>query len=84
MTTLPPQLIALSSAIIYAAGTLSARVGLEHSNPTTMTLISLLVHTTTLWSIVFFIGAIPKVTLTPIILFAIVGFLLAVIRLLTY
>ena len=84
MTTLPPQLIALSSAIIYAAGTLSARVGLEHSNPTTMTLISLLVHTTTLWSIVFFIGGIPKVTMTPIILFTIVGFLLAVIRLLTY
>lgn len=81
---MPAQLIALSSAISYAASTISARLGMRYSTPITMTCISLIVHTTTLWATVFFTGGIPEVATVALVLFVLVGFLMPVMRLLTY
>ncbi len=47
------QLIALSSAISYAASTIAARLGMTTSTPITMTCISLVIHTVSLSAIVF-------------------------------
>jgi DME family drug/metabolite transporter len=81
---MPAQLIALSSAISYAASTISARLGMSYSTPITITFISLVVHTLTLWTTVFLTGGIPEVSTVALVLFVIVGVLMPVMRLLTY
>ena len=81
---MPPGLIALSSSISYAAGTISARLGMRYSTPVTITCISLVLHTVTLWTTVFLTGGMPEVSTVAVVLFAIVGVLMPVMRLLTY
>ncbi len=78
------QLIALNSAISYAASTILARLGMTTSTPITMTCISLVIHTVSLSAIVFLTGGIPQVSTVAVVLFVIVGFLMPVMRLLTY
>jgi drug/metabolite transporter (DMT)-like permease len=78
-----PQLIALTSALSYAFCIISARLGLRYSNSTTVTYVSLLVHTSVLWPIVFLRG-VPSVPLTALALFLIAGSLQPAIRLFTY
>src|SRR5581483_2994 len=78
-----PQLIALASAFSYAFCIISARLGLRYSNSTTVTYVSLLVHTSVLWPIVFFRG-VPSVPLAALALFLTAGSLQPAIRLFTY
>ena len=78
-----PQLIALASALSYAFCIISARLGLRYSNGTTVTYVSLLVHTSVLWPIVFLLG-VPSVAPPALVLFLGAGSLQPAIRLLTY
>lgn len=79
-----PQLIGLGAAVAYAAANIASRRGLLFSTPLTMTWISMTVQTVVLWAIVLFRGAIPSIAPLALKLFIFVGFLLPVIRLLSY
>lgn len=79
-----PELLALLSAFAYAGCIISARRGLQYSTPTTVTYVSLLVHTITLWTAVFLTGGIPPVAPLALVLFLIGGSLQPMTRLLTY
>jgi len=57
---LSPQLIALASTAVYAAGNLYARVGLVHSTPLVVTLISLIVQTSVVWTLLLGWGGVPS------------------------
>jgi drug/metabolite transporter (DMT)-like permease len=80
----PPQLIALAAALSYAASGISARRGLRYSTPTTVTLVSLLVHGFGLGTLLFLISGVPNVPPFVLLLFFITGTLQPVIRLFTY
>ncbi|MGZ9273095.1 MAG: hypothetical protein ACXW6T_28570, partial [Candidatus Binatia bacterium] len=54
------QLVALASTAVYAAGNLYARVGLVHSTPLVVTLISLIVQTVVAGSILMARGSVPS------------------------
>lgn len=82
--TLLPQLIALVASISFAGCFLAARRGMDYSTPVTVTLVALIVHTVTLWPIVFLTGGIPDVAAVAVFLFIVVGILMAVIRLLSF
>ena len=81
---LSPQIIALASAISYAAATIAARFGMKHSNPVTMTLISFTTQTVVFWSLVLLSGSVPEISYFPAVLFVGIGFVMPVIRTLTY
>ena len=51
------QLVALASTAVYAAGNLYARVGLVHSTPLVVTLISLIVQTVVVWTLLLARGS---------------------------
>jgi drug/metabolite transporter (DMT)-like permease len=78
------QLVALASTAVYAAGNLYARIGLIHSTPLMVTLISLIVQTVVVWTIVFAMGGLPAVDGRALVVFVAVGALLPVVRLLSY
>jgi len=81
---MPPQLIALAAALSYAISTIASKRGLQHSTPITVTLVSLAVHATALWTAVFLTGGIPAAAPLAVILFIIAGTLQPIIRLFTY
>src|SRR3972149_3969967 len=81
---LPPQIVTLACALAYAAANIAARFGLKHSNPVTMTLISFATQTVVLWSIVLLSGSVPEISYFPVLLFVGIGFVMPVIRTLTY
>jgi drug/metabolite transporter (DMT)-like permease len=81
---MPPQLMALAAALSYATCTIAAKRGMQHSTPVTVTLVSLAIHTTTLWTAVFLTGGIPPVAPLAVILFIVAGTLQPIIRLFTY
>ena len=68
----------------YAAANIAAKFGLKHSNPVTMTLISFTTQTTVLGSIVLVSGSVPPISYFPAVLFVAIGFVMPVIRTLTY
>lgn len=78
------QLIALLTAIFYASALVSARRGLRYSTPITVTCVSVIVQTVTLWAAVFLTGGIPTVSPIAAILFISVGFTQLGVRLLAY
>lgn len=78
------QIIALSAAIVYALSFILSKRGFKNSTPITITFISLLIQTVTLFTIVFFVTGIPSTTPFVLMLFAIAGVLQAVVRQLTY
>jgi drug/metabolite transporter (DMT)-like permease len=79
-----PQILALGSAIAYAFCIISARRGLRFSNATTVTYLSLSIHTFTLWPAVFLLGGIPAVSSAALFWFLFTGSFQFVIRHLTY
>lgn len=81
---MPPQAIAILASLSYALVLITSRKGMQYSTPTTVTLVSLIVHTVTLWTAVFLSGGIPEVHATSVFLFIIAGILQPVIRLCTY
>lgn len=81
---MPPQLVALACAMSYAAANIAAKFGMKYSNPVTMTLISFTIQTVVLWAIVPLSGGIPRLSYFPAVLFVGIGFVMPVIRTLTY
>lgn len=79
-----PQLVALASTAVYAAGNLYARVGLVHSTPLVVTLISLIVQTVVVWAILLFQGGIPSADPRALAVFVAVGVALPFVRWLSY
>ena len=84
MTGLLPQAVGLITALTYAASIISARRGLQYSNATTVTYLSLLFQTVTLWTLAFLVTGIPAVGKTFLLAAVLVGFLMPMVRLLTY
>lgn len=81
---LAAQAVAVCCAMSYAASTISARFGMRHANPVTMTLISFTTQTVVLWAIVLLSGSIPPPSYFPAVLFVGIGFVMPGLRLLTY
>lgn len=81
---MPPQAIALLASLSYALVMITSRRGMQYSTPTTVTLVSLIVHTVTLWTAVFLTGGIPNVSAAAVYVFIIAGMLQPIIRLCTY
>ena len=80
----PPQLIALSAALSYATSGIAAKRGMQYSTPITVTLVSLSIHTISLWTILLLAGGVPPVATSVLLLFFITGTLQPLIRLFTY
>lgn len=78
------QLVALASTAVYAAGNLYARVGLVHSTPLVVTLISLIVQTVVVWTILLAKGGVPAIDPRALTIFIAVGAVLPIVRLLSY
>jgi drug/metabolite transporter (DMT)-like permease len=78
------QAIALSAAIVYALGFIASKRGFRHSTPITITFVSLLIQTVTLFATSLTVTGIPAVAPFVLMLFAIAGVLQAVVRQLTY
>lgn len=78
------QLVALASAAVYAGGNLYARVGLVHSTPLVVTLISLIVQTVVVWTILLARGSIPSADSRALAVFIAVGVALPFVRWLSY
>lgn len=81
---IPPQLIALAGALSYAISGIAARRGLRYSTPITVTVVSLIIHATGLWTVLYLSGGVPRVSLWAVVLFVVTGTLQPVIRLFTY
>lgn len=79
-----PELIALFSALSYSSVSISARLGLKHSTPLTVTCTALAVRTVSLWTAVFLTGGIPQVAFPAVLLFIILGVMQTATSLLTY
>ncbi|MFQ5902095.1 MAG: EamA family transporter [Candidatus Binatia bacterium] len=78
------QFIALFTAIFYASALVSARRGLKYSTPITVTCVSVIVQTVTLWTAILLTGGIPDVSLIPVLLFVVAGMMQLGVRLLAY
>jgi len=78
------QLVALASTAVYAAGNLYARIGLVHSTPVVVTLISLIVQTVVAWSILMARGSVPGADPRALAVFIAVGVALPFVRWLSY
>jgi drug/metabolite transporter (DMT)-like permease len=80
----PPQLIALAAALSYATSGIAAKRGMQYSTPITVTLVSLVIHAISLWTIVLLRGGVPTVPPAALLLFFITGMLQPLIRWFTY
>ena len=78
------QILALITSVFYASALVSARAGMRHSTPTTVTLVSILMQNLLLWSAVFITGGVHAVPLTAILLFTLVGIFQLGVRLFAY
>jgi drug/metabolite transporter (DMT)-like permease len=78
------QLLALICSIFYASALVSARAGMRYSNPTTVTLVSIVMQNILLWSAVFLTGGPHRVPLEGVLLFVLVGTFQLAVRLLAY
>lgn len=84
MTQLLPQAIGLLTAWTYGISIISARRGLQYSNATTITLLSLILQTVILWTLVGLFTGVPSVGRSFLWAAMLVGFLMPVVRWLTY
>jgi drug/metabolite transporter (DMT)-like permease len=78
------QLLALITSVLYASALVSARAGMRYSNPTTVTLVSILMQNLVLWTAVVLTGGIPVVPTAGILLFTLVGIFQLGVRLFAY
>jgi drug/metabolite transporter (DMT)-like permease len=78
------QILALITSVLYASALVSARAGMRYSNPTTVTLVSILMQNLLLWSAVFLTGGLRDVPMEGVLLFALVGIFQLGVRLLAY
>ena len=79
-----PQTIAILAAVSYALSFILSKRGLRYSTPITITFVSLLIQTVTLFTFLLAVMGIPPTTTFVLLLFAIAGILQAAVRQLTY
>jgi len=79
-----PQLLALGTSFCYAACFVVSRRGLQYSNPVAVTLLSLAIQVVAVGPIAFWVEGLPAVPTVAVILFAIVGILMAIVRLFSF
>ena len=84
MTPYLPQAVGLLTAWTYGVSIISARRGLQYSNATTITLLSLISQTVVLWTLVALFTGVPAVGAAFLWPAVVVGFLMPVVRWLTY
>jgi len=84
LADIPPQLIALGAALSYATSGICAKRGMRYSTPITVTLVSLTIHATSLWTILLVAGGVPAVPAWALGLFFVTGTLQPLIRWFTY
>ncbi|MBM4296420.1 MAG: hypothetical protein FJ143_01630 [Deltaproteobacteria bacterium] len=77
-------LIALTAALSYALSFILSKRGFKYSTPITITFVSLLIQTVTLFTIVLTVTGIPAVAPFVLMLFTVAGVLQAMVRMLTY
>ena len=78
------QVLAFITSILYASALVSARAGMRYSNPTTVTLVSILMQNLLLWAAVFITGGVPRVPVIGVLLFTLVGIFQLGVRLFAY
>ena len=78
------QAVAVACSMSYAASNIAARLGMKHSNPVTMTLVSFTTQTVVLGAYVLLSGNTPPLSYFPAILFIGIGFIMPIIRILSY
>jgi drug/metabolite transporter (DMT)-like permease len=78
------QAVAVACSMSYAASNIAARLGMKHSNPVTMTLVSFTTQTVILGAYVLLSGNIPPLSYFPAILFIGIGLIMPIIRILSY
>lgn len=78
------QAVAVACSMSYAASNIAARLGMKHSNPVTMTLVSFTTQTVVLGAYVLLSGNTPPLSYFPAILFIGIGFIMPIIRMLSY
>lgn len=78
------QVLAFITSVLYASALVSARAGMRHSNPTTVTLVSIVMQNLVLWTAVFLTSGLPAVPAIGILLFTLVGIFQLGVRLLAY
>src|SRR6266542_2237766 len=78
------QVLALITSVLYASALVSARAGMRYSNPTTVTLVSILMQNLILWTAVLLTGGFPAVPMAGILLFTLVGIFQLGVRLFAY
>lgn len=81
---MPPQMIALVTAVSYASALISARRGLKYSTPASVTCFSVVIQNVALWSAVFLTGGIPRVSPVAVLVFIVVGIFQLGVRLFSY
>ena len=79
-----PQLLALVASLFFAGCFVAARRGLQHANPMTVTLLALIIQMVSLGVVGFFVEGFPEVSGLAVLLFAIVGVLMAIVRVLSF
>ena len=78
------QVLAFITSILYASALVSARAGMRYSNPTTVTLVSIVMQNLLLWTAVFLTGGVPQVPVIGVLLFTLVGIFQLGVRLFAY
>ena len=70
-----PEFIALAAAILYSGGSITARIGMQHSSPLTAACVLLCLRSVVFWVGVYLTGGIPHVEWLPLLLFVGLGVL---------
>ena len=78
------QVLALITSLLYASALVSARAGMRSSNPSTVTLVSILMQNAILWTAVLVTGAPHSVPIAGLLLFVAVGIFQLGVRLFAY
>lgn len=79
-----PQLLALAASLCFAACFVAAGRGLQYANPVAVTLIALVIQMAALALIAPFVEGRPAVAGLAVLLFVVVGVLMAVIRVFSF
>src|SRR3990170_2817137 len=78
------SVLALVSAILFAAAALLVRRGMQGSNAATATVISIAANLVTMWALAFAVGSISRVTLAAALTLLLAGMFAPALARLTY
>jgi drug/metabolite transporter (DMT)-like permease len=79
-----PQLFAWLTALSFAVANVTVRHGMRYSTPLTATFVSLIVHTSVLWTALFLTYGIPSVKFVAVAAFCLTGVVQPIMRFCQY